>query len=150
MGIFQSTPLPDCDWHGCRNTHEIVQALKDPAHPGSVELMSLLTRGHPSPYLPYGGCLKSWPDMNRADKTIHRMSTQEQAEYADMVVRAVAHQPNDAMYYKILGGVTQIPMDADCTAVGGHAYFALYAANEGVRKHARAMLDAYMTAKNGK
>jgi hypothetical protein len=82
-----------------------------------------------------------------ADETIHTMPMEEQAQYADMVVRAVAHQPDEAMYYKILGGDCEIPVDANCTAVGGFAYAALHAANEGVRTHARSLLDKYMANK---
>jgi hypothetical protein len=150
MGVNHSRPLGDCDWHGCHNAQEIAEALKDPVHPGSVEVMSLLQSGHPAPYLPYGGDLKTWNEMNVADKTIHTLPIEQQAQYADMVVRAVAHQPDDVMYYKILGGDSEIPVGANCTAVGAIAYTALYAVNEGVRNHARLLHDNYMAAMSGK
>lgn len=150
MGVTHSRPLGDCDWHGCHNAQEIAEALKDPAHPGSVEVMSLLREGNPSPYLPYCGDLKTWGELNAADETIHTMSIEEQAQYADMVVRAVAHQPDGVMCYIILDWRCEIPVGASSNLVGTIAYAALYAANEGVRKHARLLHDKYMAAMSGK
>jgi hypothetical protein len=136
-----------CDWHGCHSVDAIAEALKDPTHPASLYIVHLLKqRTHPSPYLPYGGLPKPLPDMLSAGARMHTLPIAEQATYADMVARAVAHQPGYDMFVMI-GGPADLPMDANSAAVGGMAYFALYAADEGVRRCAVDALDAYMAAK---
>lgn len=146
LGVVGDSSLGPCDWHGCHTADDIAEALKDPTHPASVQIIDLLNMNrHPAPHLPYGGCMKPMGQLMIADGRIHALPIAEQATYADMVVRAVAHQPDDAMFIQI-GGDDALPPDADSSAVGAMAYCALYAANEGVRQRAAATLAAYTAA----
>jgi len=88
--------------------------------------------------------MKPYPILVGADKTIWRKSCKEQSKYADMVVRACAH--DEKLLWKILGcenEVPPIPDDADSSAVGGYAYLSYHAPTPELRTQFEVQLEDF-------
>lgn len=104
--------------------------------------------GHPAAFLPNMGLRKSYSEQCAADNVIHEWTREKQAEYADMVIVAIADDAQLCREVGIFAELSKAEMQTmESCAVGGLAYLALHATDASVRDVCERELVAITAAK---